>query len=47
MKIRQSAVLCLLSLTLCVAAILGERETREEEKVLPSAATGTVTETES
>lgn len=46
MKIRRSMVLCLLSLTLCVAAMLGERESREEENVLPTVSDATVTETE-
>ena len=46
MKIRRSMVLCILSLTLCVAAMCGERETREEENVLPTVSDVTVTETE-
>ena len=46
MKIRRSMVLCILSLTLCVAAMCGERETREEDNVLPTASSATVTETE-
>ena len=40
MKIRRSAVLCILSLVLCVTAILGERGTEDgEERAVAAAVT--------